>query len=184
MPFTDYIRQLLDAGPERNTLPLWFRRGNPTTKPIISQHASSNGILLKITVPKRTGRKRKRGSDEPFSNSASVIDGAQSTDIVGQVSSFSRRDAPESILRKMQDNIGRYHAEAVGMVKDTHRYRGLADFQFATTNVPFLTKVAQHLLPLEREFCIARAITIKSANDHVSIEDSRIQVTTRSRLQP
>ncbi|KAK7747158.1 tau 95 subunit of transcription factor TFIIIC [Diatrype stigma] len=144
-----HFNNLLSDGLERNTLPIWFRRDNPTTKPIISQHASSNGILLKITVPKRTGRKRKRGSGEPFSGDVHVTDAAPETGLVNQVSSIARQDAPRSILRKMQDNIGAYQAEAVGMVKDTFRYRGLADFQFATTNSPFLTKVAEHLLPLE-----------------------------------
>lgn len=110
-------------------------------------------------MPKRTGRKRKRGSDEPFSDDSDLIDRAPETGVVGQVSSVSRQDAPESVLRKMQDNIGRYYAEAVGMVRDTHRYRGLADFQFATTNTPFLTKVAEHLLPLKRE-CIIITFTM------------------------
>ncbi|RYO98275.1 hypothetical protein DL764_007141 [Monosporascus ibericus] len=125
-------------------------------KPIVSQHASSNGILLKITVPKRTGRKRKRGSDESFSGDSHSSDGSAGDGVVDRVASFGRQDTPESILRKMQDNIGRYRAEAVGMVKDTHRYRGLADFQFSTTDSPFLTNVAEHLLPLKlsklREF--------------------------------
>lgn len=152
--FPDHFHQLLENRVERNSLPLWLRRENPTTKPIVSQHASSNGILLKITVPKRTGRKRKRGSDEPFSGDAHTSDGTEAS-ASGQVASVARQDVPESILRKMQDNIGKYHAVAVGMVKDTHRYRGLADFQFATTNNPFLTNAAEHLLPLERKHFLA-----------------------------
>ena len=117
----------------------------------MAQHASSNGILLKITVPKRTGRKRKRGSDEPFSGDGDLPPGSTRNGTVTQVASLGRRDKPASILRKMQDNAEKYHVEAVGVVKDTYRYRGLADFQFATTNAPFLTKVADHLLPLERK---------------------------------
>ena len=147
----DSTPQLLDAGLERKSLPLWFRRDNPTTKPIVAQHASSNGILLKITVPKRTGRKRKRGSDEPFSSDVDIPAGSTGNGTVNQVASLGRRDKPASILRKMQDNAERYHVEAVGVVKDTYRYRGLADFQFTTTNAPFLTKVADHLLPLDRK---------------------------------
>ncbi|RYP11770.1 hypothetical protein DL765_007612 [Monosporascus sp. GIB2] len=150
------FRSLLEDGRERISLPIWLRRDNPTTKPIVSQHASSNGILLKITVPKRTGRKRKRGSNEPFSGDAHRSGGTTGDGVVDRVASFGRQDAPESVLRKMQDNIGRYRAEAVGMVRDTHRYRGLADFQFSTTDSPFLTNVAEHLLPLKlsklREF--------------------------------
>lgn len=52
----------------------------------------------------------------------------------------------------LKDNIGKYEAEAVGYVKDTHRYRGLADFQFSATELPYLTEVADHLLPLKGTF--------------------------------
>ena len=144
----------------------------------MSQHASSNGILLKITVPKRTGRKRKRGSDEPFSGDVSTANGATGDGAVNQVASVGRRDKPEIILRKMQDNIGRYHVEAVGSVTDTHRYRGLADFQFTTTNAPFLTKVADHLLPLDRKVSRGpKSYDYWHTNVIISLEDAGLQAT-------
>lgn len=64
------------------------------------------------------------------------------------VSSVARQDRPRTILRRVRDNSNQYQAEAVGMIRDSHRYRGLADFQFANTNTPFLRNVADHLLPL------------------------------------
>lgn len=70
---------------------------------------------------------------------------ASQTNTVGSV---GRQDPPETILRRLRDNPDLYQAEAVGMIRDSHRYRGLADFQFANSNTPFLKNVAEHLLPL------------------------------------
>jgi general transcription factor 3C polypeptide 5 (transcription factor C subunit 1) len=142
--------KLVDDMREPRALPLWFRPDNPASRPIVSHHAATNNVLLKITIPKRTGRKRKRGSDEPFSgdtgtNVSDAMTLASQHTIVGSV---GRRDPPKRILRKLQDNPNRYQAEAVGVIRDSHRYRGLADFQFATSNTLFLKNVAEHLLPL------------------------------------
>lgn len=69
---------------------------------------------------------------------------------LGRVTSTARLDKPRSILRRLQDNADDYSLEAVGMIHDSHRYRGLADFQFANADNPFLVNVAKHLLPLDR----------------------------------
>ncbi|KAI1117261.1 hypothetical protein F5Y14DRAFT_403762 [Nemania sp. NC0429] len=141
--------KLLEDSQEPQALPLWFRPGNPSSKPIVSHHAATNNILLKITVPKRTGRKRKRGSNSPFSGDPESLAAATIASQTNAVSSVARQDRPRKILRRLQDNPSQYHAEAVGMIRDSHRYRGLADFQFANTNMPFLRNVAEHLLPLD-----------------------------------
>ncbi|KAI1284671.1 hypothetical protein F5Y07DRAFT_347400 [Xylaria sp. FL0933] len=142
------FQKLVDDLQEPQALPLWFRPDNPASKPIVSHHAATNNILLKITVPKRTGRKRKRGSEEPFSGEPNLSDPTAVGSQTSTVSSVARRDRPRTILRRLQDNPDQYQAEAVGLIRDSHRYRGLADFQFANTNTPFLKNVAEHLLPL------------------------------------
>ncbi|KAI0196734.1 RNA polymerase III transcription factor IIIC subunit-domain-containing protein [Xylaria flabelliformis] len=142
------FRKLVDDVQEPQALPLWFRPDNPASKPIVSHHAATNNILLKIIVPRRTGRKRKRGSDEPFSEGSNISDATTTSSSTTAVGSVGRQDRPRTILRRLQDNHDRYQAEAVGMVRDSHRYRGLADFQFSNTNTPFLKNVAKHLLPL------------------------------------
>ncbi|KAL7625530.1 tau 95 subunit of transcription factor TFIIIC [Parahypoxylon ruwenzoriense] len=156
------FHKLLTDTPEPSSIPLWFRPDNPTSKPIVSHHAATNNILLKITVPKRTGRKRKRGSTEPFTGDVDVTDENAVGSEADQISSVSRRDAPKSILRKMQDNAEDYQVEVVGTVRDSHRYRGLADFQFANSSPSFLTKTAEHLLPMKvsklREFRLATGV--------------------------
>lgn len=82
-------------------------------------------MVLKITVPKRTGRKRKRGSDGPFEEAGGteeIKDGQWSDD--PEVSSRSRLDDPLLLQRKLKDNVGRYEVEPVGVIRTTHRYRG------------------------------------------------------------
>ncbi|KAI0169518.1 hypothetical protein GGR52DRAFT_550383 [Hypoxylon sp. FL1284] len=143
----DFQKLLADTS-EPSSVPLWFRPDNPTSKPIVSHLAPTNNILLKITVPKRTGRKRKRGTDDPFAGDVRTSDSVAMTEDEN-VGSVGRRDQPRSILRKMRDNSDNYQIEAVGSVQGTHRYRGLADFQFANTSSSFLTNIAEHLLPLE-----------------------------------
>ncbi|KAI1768684.1 hypothetical protein GGR53DRAFT_347332 [Hypoxylon sp. FL1150] len=146
-PDPDFQKLLVDSS-EPSSVPLWFRPDNPTSKPIVSHLASTNNVLLKITVPKRTGRKRKRGSNEPYAGDLHIPDKVAVTE-TDEVSSVGRYDTPKSILRKMQDNVDDYQIEAVGGVQDTHRYRGLADFQFSNTNSSFLTNIAEHLLPMQ-----------------------------------
>ncbi|KAI1135230.1 hypothetical protein F5Y05DRAFT_186284 [Hypoxylon sp. FL0543] len=143
------FQKLLSDTPEPTSVPLWFRPDNPTSKPLVSHHAATNNILLKITVPKRTGRKRKRGTNDPFMGDVNPVKETAVFSEVDQVNSAGRRDMPKSILRKMQDNLDDYQVEAVGNVHDTHRYRGLADFQFANTSDSFLTRTAEHLLPMK-----------------------------------
>lgn len=86
---------------------------------IVSHNASTHNVLLKVTVPKRTGRKRKRGTDGPWEGDASPAGDDQ------QVSSQGRADHPKTLLRKLQDNVGSYRVETAGVIKHTHRYRGM-----------------------------------------------------------
>ena len=84
-------------------------------RPLRSTSSAANNILLKITVPKRTGRKRKRGSDEPFTDSAPA-EGAG-----------SQRRTAEDVLQSLRDNIGRYQVEPVGLIQRSHVFRGVSN---------------------------------------------------------
>lgn len=72
----------------------------------------SNNVLLKVTVPRRTGRKRKRGSGEPF------------TGAVPEDEHPTRRTSKD-LLRSLQDNASKYRLETVGRVERTHLFRGM-----------------------------------------------------------
>ena len=83
------------------------------SRPLQSTSSQANNILLKVTVPKRTGRKRKRGSDEPFVDTVPVADfGPQ------------RRKARD-VVRSLSDNVGKYQVEPAGLINRTHVFRGL-----------------------------------------------------------
>lgn len=101
--------------------------------PILSHNSPTNNILLQFTVPKRTGRKRKRGSDDPFTFPDGEIAketpevrgpgllGHKSSEILSQLG----RDNPATLFRKINDNIDTYQVEAVAEIRQTHRYRGM-----------------------------------------------------------
>lgn len=103
---------------------------DPTSAPLLSNNTPSSNVLLKITVPKRTGRKRKRGSDEPYMLDPSVtsqVEGEESNESSHSTNlrSHSRLDNPKDLLRSLKDNVDKYHVEPVGSIDQTHRYRGL-----------------------------------------------------------
>lgn len=133
---------------------LYLRPEDRTSAPIISHNVATSNVLLKITVPKRTGRKRKRGSMETYSDGR---DQAVESSDVSCISSQSRHDHPSRLLRMLQDNVGRYSVEPVGTIAQTHRFRGthsvlgvfwqadaivgLAEFHYSTVNAPFMSKI-------------------------------------------
>ncbi|KAI4289200.1 MAG: hypothetical protein L6R35_001540 [Caloplaca aegaea] len=104
-----------------------------------SFNTRTSNLLFRITVPKRTGRKRKRGSDEPWQES-------------WQLPQFERpllsdpEDA-QRLVKSMRDNADRYYTEPVGSVDQTHRFRRLPDFVWSTEKSPFMAKMKDHILP-------------------------------------
>jgi general transcription factor 3C polypeptide 5 (transcription factor C subunit 1) len=109
---------------------LFLRPEDPMARPIESVNRQSNNILLKVTVPKWTGRKRKRGSDEPFTNSSSTPEAVE-------------RERHSSAFRQqsLRDNATKYTVEPVGTVERTHNYRSIPDYVFSTTASPFTQRV-------------------------------------------
>jgi Tau95 Triple barrel domain len=104
---------------------------------------TGNNVVLKITVPKRTGVKRKRKSDVVFE--ATSLDGETSieetqkhTQDLGSGNGFFKRPGEsdaEYMRKSMADNRGVVGIQSVGYVKRTHRYRGrLLSHLFLLTN--------------------------------------------------
>ena len=83
--------------------------------PILSHNSPTNNVLLKITAPKRTG-KRKRGSEDPYSE---IV---QPDGVDGSIQNASFSSA--HLLRILRDNAGQYEVEAVANIDRTHRFRG------------------------------------------------------------
>ena len=99
-----------------------LKPGNRESTLIKSIKVQTSDVVIRVTIPKRTGLKRKRGSDGPFwepnGSSASLPDRPHPSPSVG---SQAKR-----FLRSLQDNEGQYETEVVGQVVDTYRFRGLA----------------------------------------------------------
>ncbi|TQS34159.1 hypothetical protein Golomagni_05468 [Golovinomyces magnicellulatus] len=146
------FERIINSEDPEDCVPLYLRYNDKMCVPILSRNTATNNILLKISVPKRTGRKRKRGSQDPFSGLDSPSSGVG--DETPSLRSQGRLDTPIELQRKLKDNVGRYTIEAVGQIRQTHRYRcrvkiilrqenqlltekGLTDFHFSVANTKF-----------------------------------------------
>ena len=99
-----------------------LRPGNRESSLIKSMKVLTSDIAIKVTIPKRTGLKRKRGSDGPFwtpnGSPASLPDESHRSPSIGRQA--------KRFLRSLEDNEGQYQIEVVGQVINTYRFRGLA----------------------------------------------------------
>lgn len=89
-----------------------LRPDDPFAKRLLSTPVRTNNLLLKVTVPKRTGRKRKRGTSGPFLSEEEIAPG----------SSQAYVDAP-TIYKSLQDNASMYKVTLAGVIDETHRFR-------------------------------------------------------------
>ena len=85
-------------------------------KPLRSANVGTNNILLKVTVPKRTGLKRRRGADGPFYEGTEIIESGEQAAML--------KDA-QYLFCTIRDNIKSYRIEAIGTINQTHRFRGM-----------------------------------------------------------
>lgn len=107
------ILQILDPSKDDTLANLVLRPEDAMARSVQSTRIQSNNVLLKVTVPKRTGRKRKRGSNEPFADAPD-----------SEASEPPRRRTAKDLLRSMSDNPSKYQIEPVGRVERTHVFRG------------------------------------------------------------
>ncbi|KAK0651826.1 RNA polymerase III transcription factor IIIC subunit-domain-containing protein [Cercophora newfieldiana] len=138
------LQAILDSASPQISVPLYLRPDNPTVRPLTSHNALTHNVVLKLTVPKRTGRKRKRGTNDPFEG---VIEQSSPSTHGHQVLSRERLDGPKALRRKLRDNVDKYQVEPVGVIHNTHRYRGLADFQYSLGNSKFMSRFVEKVLP-------------------------------------
>jgi general transcription factor 3C polypeptide 5 (transcription factor C subunit 1) len=62
-------------------------------------------------------------------------------------------DDPRILRKKLEDNVGRYQVEAVGVIKQTHRFRGLADFYWDMSKSDFANRYTEQALSGDGEYC-------------------------------
>jgi hypothetical protein len=100
---------------------LFLRPDDPMSKSIPSRGIATNNVLLRITVPKRIGRKRKRGFSEPCQDTSG--DGSHGDDNTAPPGSPTHYGAATYLLRSLRDNLQRYEIRPVGIIERTHRFR-------------------------------------------------------------
>ncbi|MCJ1390218.1 tau 95 subunit of transcription factor TFIIIC [Xylographa bjoerkii] len=120
-----------------------------------SGNVHTNSVLLHITVPKRTGRKRKRESAEGFGdlvdlqNSQKFSEGFANGTTQGRVTSTASNAS--HLFRSLADNVQSYAVETIGVIDQTHRFRGMPDFVYSTASNSFVQKTRDHILPFDYE---------------------------------
>lgn len=113
-------------------LGLRFQCYDPAARAIISLQNDTDNLLLKFTLPKRTGRKRKRGSNDPFVEDPSP--------------SPSRRDASH-LIQSLTDHPESYKVDVVGSIQSSHVWRTIPDFVYSVTNAPAMDEIKTKILP-------------------------------------
>lgn len=133
-----------------------LRPDDPFAKRMLAIPVTTNNVLLKVTVPKRTGRKRKRGSAGPFL--------AEHESDPKSATSDSPYVKADTVFRSLQDNATKYTVLPVGVIDEAHRVRGelnsyylyatanrpgLPDLQQASYNNKTMKEIRENLLPLK-----------------------------------
>jgi len=125
------IAEVLEEGNNR-TLALRFQPEDPASRTTPSVNNPTSNVLLKITVPRRTGRKRKRGTDGPFLEDNTRLE--------------PRKDAAY-LLQSLRDNSTKYEVEPLGQIPSTHVWRSMPDFVYSTQASSFLNNIRSTILP-------------------------------------
>lgn len=117
---------------------MYLRPDDRDRKPVVAANVRTNDVVLKISVPKRTGLKRKRGSEDPFAGPTRELEVEPRKQ--AKSSSPGVENPPRNashLLRSLHDSEGKYDINIVGRVEETHRFRGLSQFLL---NLQIVTK--------------------------------------------
>ncbi|EXJ60875.1 hypothetical protein A1O7_05028 [Cladophialophora yegresii CBS 114405] len=127
-------REIAEALENDNAKPLGlrFQPDDPTSREVVSYNKKTNNLLLRVIVPKRTGRRKKRGSSEDFSGNSPGLS--------------SRKDV-KYLLRSLNDNAQHRQLEIVGQIHSTHVWRTVPDFVYTSKGSMFLKEVCTKILP-------------------------------------
>ncbi|KAI4255021.1 MAG: hypothetical protein LQ352_002766 [Teloschistes flavicans] len=112
---SDSLPKLVDETSSFAEARLFLRPEDRTARPIESFNSKTSNVLLEITVPKWTGRKRKRGSGDEWQ--VDISNSSSERRLLSEP-----RDA-QRLLHTLRDNPGRYHVQPLGMIGQTHRFR-------------------------------------------------------------
>jgi general transcription factor 3C polypeptide 5 (transcription factor C subunit 1) len=104
-----------------------LRPDDPFAQTTSGRLARSRDILVSVKIPKRTGRKRKRGSDEPFEP-------------------HSEFDRGKDVFKAIRDGGDKVVWNTVGRFKESWRSRALIGFQYSTASNDMFQLIEKTLL--------------------------------------
>lgn len=128
-----------------------LRPDDPFALRIRSSTASVDSVLLKVTLPRWTGRKRKRGTSGPFTVSGKDVDSSNESVSLPPPSA-------QQLTRMLRDNVGKYQVQPIAHIKKAIRFRDLPDFQFVASDVPLMREVASKLIAPTSMVCLGRSM--------------------------
>ncbi|KAL1896508.1 tau 95 subunit of transcription factor TFIIIC [Sporothrix stenoceras] len=143
----DYGDMVHPAGPQSSTS-VFLRQEDPSASGLSSHCAATHNVVLAVHVPKRTGMRRKRGTNDAWEFDPSAGNDAPEAKDNLPGDTIAERDA-RRLRRKLQETSGLYRTEVVGIVKNSHRFRGLVDFQQSSHDSAFMNKFKETVLPGE-----------------------------------
>lgn len=123
-----------DSTSSQPTLSTTLRPSDPFARPLPSHPCDVNYILLRTTIPRRTGRRRRKGTSDPFTYPPDHIPSSTPT---------GRLLKADQVLDKLRDTFphsGGAGIEVLGTAKTAHRFRSLPDFQLVD-DAPMLKAV-------------------------------------------
>lgn len=122
-----------------STFALSFHPEDPAARTIVANQKQAGNVLLQISLPRRTGRKRKRGSKDDW-----IVDDQPA----------GTRDCAY-FFRSLQDNHN-HTVKPLGSVSNMHIWRSMPDFAYSTQKLDLLEEVKSKLLsqqyPAIRDF--------------------------------
>ncbi|KAI9834535.1 MAG: hypothetical protein M1819_002911 [Sarea resinae] len=151
------ITKLVVSKEDDSALGLYVRPDDPLCRRILSTESKTSNILLKVVVPKTTGRKRKRGSQGPFEEEPRDVEVHVDADEPLQhrskrgPSSSCSAGAIDSakLMRMLRDNEEKFSIVPVGVIDRTRRFRSMPDFQYSATGSPFMSQMRDKILSFD-----------------------------------
>ena len=122
LTFTELVHENSQQGPAQ----LYMHPDDPMSKPLSASSIKTSNVLLQITVPKRTGLKRRRGALSPYHEGMNQFSSSLSSSVSGQ--NHDSLKSVDHLLRSLRDNAERYRVEAIGSIRITHRFRSIASY--------------------------------------------------------
>ncbi|KAF1847982.1 transcription factor tfiiic complex a box associated subunit sfc1 [Cucurbitaria berberidis CBS 394.84] len=123
-----------------------LRPNDPFAKRLLSTPVRTNNLLLKVTVPKRTGRKRKRGTSGPFLTEDELATNSNRPPNDTPLGKHAYASA-STIYASVRDNDSTYKVALAGVVDEAHRFRSMPDLQYAAVHNDTMVALRDHVVP-------------------------------------